>query len=430
VGDRPRSTTLPALDRTRISVVDLKRGTVHAFAPEELLGPTASTGRLRIVTRTGPSRALASGTRGVAAHFACPNLAFADDHDAWGAFGQGPDDDAAAFVAAAEGVERFAAGDTSGRPIRPATARELGDVAWYVEPHTRAQHARSTELEPFRPDERYLWVAAGTWAGELRWVPADFVYLPFRDPARARKLFHATSSGVAAGPDARTAARWALLELVERDAFMWTWLQGVTREAIAPASLPRALRDQIAATGANVRLINLTLETRPVVLCAVFGADGHGLGLAAGDEPATTAARAFAEAMASYTPDGETMAAEAVSRPRDHRRFYASPERREAVRWLWSGPAEASLGEVAFDPRPIEQLVADACFVQLTPPGAGELAVVRALTKSLIPITFGFDAEPLGMSRAAHPVTTYDGRTLGETLTFADSSTRPPHAFA
>ena len=101
---------------------------------------------------------------------------------------------------------------------------------------------------------------------------AEAVFYPFTDPERGDAVCHTSSSGAAAHTDPAEARRRALAELIERDAFMWTWIQRVSREHVEPASLDGTLRDRLAAveaTGLSVALVNLTLDTLPVILCVL-----------------------------------------------------------------------------------------------------------------------------------------------------------------
>ena len=55
--------------------------------------------------------------------------------------------------------------------------------------------------------------------------------------------------------------------------------------------------------------------------------------------------------------------------------------------------------------------------------------VVRALVPGLIPISFGYDREPLGLPRLAAPVRTHDGRTLGNRVDLTLAGPILPHPF-
>jgi thiazole/oxazole-forming peptide maturase SagD family component len=444
-GDLPRTEQMgdlkvaaAALDPELVHTVDLVSGATNTTPPEEILEPQPKEGRLRIVTHVTHSAGPGGLTMAVARH-ACPDLRFAHARSSRAGFGIAPAAAEAVATAAAEAVERFACGNSGPAALNVARGDALAGA---VDPHrlgafSEHQYAR-LPYSAYRDDRDYVWSAASTSSGESRWVPADFVYAPFRGPGDTRPLFDATTSGVAAGVNAATATRRALLEVIERDAFMWTWLQQVQRETIAPTSLPRAARAQLEVLGAEgwrMRLINLTLDTKPVVLAVATTRDGAGLGLAAGDVPAEAVERAVREAVASWQRDrvGPPFDVARVRTPADHRALYRSPAARAAADFLWTAEAEIPLAEIAFDDAPAEQIVADRTeplFVQLAGDDVGGLVVIRALVPDMIPITFGYDREPLGMPRAARALALLDGRTVGRARRFGAPPLPQPHPFA
>ena len=55
--------------------------------------------------------------------------------------------------------------------------------------------------------------------------------------------------------------------------------------------------------------------------------------------------------------------------------------------------------------------------------------VVRAIVPGLVPVSFGWDQEPLGLARLAAPVRTRDGRELGRRLDLREAGPVLPHPF-
>jgi ribosomal protein S12 methylthiotransferase accessory factor len=79
----------------------------------------------------------------------------------------------------------------------------------------------------------------------------------------------ANSSGTAANRGTETAVRHAVFELVERDAFMITWLNRLETPRIIHASLPSWAQRRIGALereGFRVIVKDLTLDLAPVIL--------------------------------------------------------------------------------------------------------------------------------------------------------------------
>ena len=57
------------------------------------------------------------------------------------------------------------------------------------------------------------------------------------------------------------------------------------------------------------------------------------------------------------------------------------------------------------------------------------VGVVRALVPGLVPLSFGWDREPLGMARLGSPLRTADGRVLGRALDLPRLAPVAPHPF-
>jgi len=92
-----------------------------------------------------------------------------------------------------------------------------------------------------------------------------------------------SSSGVAAHHDAAAARAGAFRELVERDHFMWTWVQRVSRERIDPRTLPAEAVELVALAedaGHRVDVVDLSQDLHPVVLAAVHSESVLQLGCA------------------------------------------------------------------------------------------------------------------------------------------------------
>ena len=111
---------------------------------------------------------------------------------------------------------------------------------------------------------------------EPTWIPAALVALTDEHGALA------TSSGLAASPSVVTALLRGLQEVVERDAFMATWLHQLGgREVAAPS-----LTAELAPLGATVQAFDLTpaFSPHPVALVAASiphrGAPRPSIGLA------------------------------------------------------------------------------------------------------------------------------------------------------
>lgn len=342
----------------------------------------------------------------------------------------------ASLVARAETVERYASSDPAGATIVEARHHELTDA---IAPGRL--HSRDPAEDAEAASRSRLWTPAVARDGTQRWVPAETVFLTVRDPAPGGAALPWTSSGTAAHATVEAARERAFGELVERDAFVWTWLQRVSRERIRPegASPVSAERARVLATyGWATTWVNLTLDSYPVVLCALsHGQRGLTIGAACDPEPGSALDRATVEALClalRFSAEQPPPRPEDVRGPSDHVRLHRDPARAADHGFLFAGDDEIDLREIpsghGFD---LEQRLDDLGYppltVDLTTPPCAPFRVVRALAPGLLPMTFGWGTDPTGMLRARTPRTLTDGRRIGNSVIDPPLADRLPHPF-
>ena len=314
-----------------------------------------------------------------------------------------------------------------------------------------AENGRQRERDPvlrrraeFDPATVRPWVRAEplTADAESAWAPAEAVLCPWVDPGGPRRIFVGSSNGLAAGPDLETATESALRELVERDAFVWTWVQRLSRELIDPASLPGDLWEGVealAGLGFETAFVNLTLETHPVILCVVHAPGTMTVGAGCAADPARAARSALDEAAVTrlgIPSRDQPPAREDVLIPADHEALYRAGDAAAEAAFLLAGPETVELAEVAGAGGPLLESVraldgvGEPLRVDLTTPRTAPFSVVRVIAPGLIPISFGYDGEPLGMSRLARPRRTADGRLVGAEIDLDRAGPLVPHPFA
>ena len=175
----------------------------------------------------------------------------------------------AASAAVGEAIERYSATYVPVERLVVASARELGDVA--VAPGRFAlfsarQHARAGfPYRPFTVDTRIAWIEGREIAtGRPALLPAELVYLG-RVPRGEGSIGYATSSGLACGDTVEAALARALLEILERDAFMIVWASRLTLplvESAGPGS-----REVFERTGLRFAAVDLSVIHRlPTIL--------------------------------------------------------------------------------------------------------------------------------------------------------------------
>ncbi len=393
------------------------------------LGPVLSVGRL---TRRGP-RAPRGHLYG--ARYAHPNLLHPGSGHGFATGVHRTDEQNAKLVARAEAVERFAAGDISPSRLVRSRAGDLPNAVLPAELHAynERQLAGPRAAEAYRPDTRYLWIRAETATGEERMVPAASVMLPFTDPD-APPLPRVTSSGMAVHPDRDEARRRALAELVERDAFMWTWLRRESPPLISTGELDGQLAEHVEeldGAGLGVTLLDLTLDTWPVVLCLLDGGPELAVGASCAATGRAAASRALVEASTVLWRDpeqaGDPPQPEQVLTALDHLEFQRSPLAGPDRAFLTASRVRVPVDALGDSDEPLERALArisEPLFVDLTSRETSPFHAVRALVPGLVPMTFGYDREPFGMPRLARPI-----RSPGRDLDLATAGPILPHPF-
>jgi ribosomal protein S12 methylthiotransferase accessory factor len=227
------------------------------------------------------------------------------------------------------------------------------------------------------------------------------------------------SSGCAAHVDEKLALEYALLELVERDAFMRSWLLQKPGLVMPSRSLPADLRRRIKVLeglGCRVSLQQLPSPWAPVCVAYCQHELRHFTVVGAG------ARLDLLEATASAMDEMETLAYMNFNEPRllrmrprdvrlpaDHALLYTSPKYFRRADPMIEATASVSFAKAAraFDASvPVVQRLLGAgrevVVVDIAPPrstidqGRTPVAVLRALVPGLLPMCFGYHREPLG----------------------------------
>jgi ribosomal protein S12 methylthiotransferase accessory factor len=361
-------------------------------------------------------------------------------------FGRSVNPRMACIKASAEAQERWSCtlpiGLQEGRMKDLADAPPPQDIVAY----SPGQYARQDfRYLPFDPTALYLWKAGEDIStGRSTAVLADHVYFSgfLEGP---RPYTSASSSGVAAYTSRQGVIERAVLELVERDAFMTTWLSRATRPTIDPASVSATIAARLralASSGVEIVLKDHSTGIAPVVF--VF-AQSRKAGFTL-----TTAASAFdaEEALENALMEAEWAVAMRlaggvrppidpgqVDGPEDHLDLYAQRRFYRRADFLGGGGPTVALKEVGSGcAQRWDDLTASLTgqglrilWFDLTPPGASlhqgrsALHIGRAIIPGLLPISFGCGLEPLATFDARLPARTRRRR--------ADRSTPAPYSF-
>jgi len=299
----------------------------------------------------------------------------------------------------AEGAERFLAGDVDPGCMRYAAASELSGP--WLDPrriiaYSAAQRHR-LGLSEFDVDKPEWWASGQCHDGPM-WIPAALVFYPFAQAPAWLTAFAVSSNGMAGHITADGALHHAWLELVERDAFQRARLTGSINPPprIRVSQLPAGPREMVAymTRYAEVRVLLLPSPIGiPVVLVRADSDRSMAIGTAAARDLGQAAMKAATEAFIQIIhPFLNEIQPESVASPHDHAALYNTPEWRRKLDWMSKGsitdPVEACNSSCP-------EIGANACWYKFAT-GLSDLHVVRVLDPDLIPLTFGYDADPVG----------------------------------
>jgi ribosomal protein S12 methylthiotransferase accessory factor len=279
-------------------------------------------------------------------------------------------------------------------------------------------------LQRFSPRRKYLWRAGvEVETGRTVHLPAECLHPWAALPAWARRqaCANATTSGVAAWPEAEGALMRATLELLERDAFLRSWLSGSAAPLVCLETLPSAARQRIAdlqqagfrvavaAIGAGwVPVYSVFVQNAVRPLTAIMAAADFSA------EAALAKALDEAEGRASHVLDAREprpRRASELRTPMDIHRYYQSPrffrksdfhaDADPSLRFQdthsgackdWKGLRARLAREghalYAFDLTPAEAAIDQ---------GRTRLHVMRAMVTGLIPIWFQYGSAPTAL---------------------------------
>lgn len=324
----------------------------------------------------------------------------------------------AAAAAIAEAVERLAASHTS-VPMRRASDVPAADATRLTGCSLHSDAQRALPVFPYAdayPADEWLAETFDLTTNRPHWVPAALVSLSDAHGALA------TSSGLAADASVEVALLRALQELIERDAFVVTWLHGLGGREVA-TDLP---------TGFRAFDLTPTYSTHPVAAVVssspAAGVARHSLGLACRARWVDAVDKAFLECCQGNVYVGVQLARGArpvetqdVRSFEDHAVFYAChPERWVDVPLLRraapaSPPTDARDGSLAALVRTLGGHGVGACYRELTTVDANQLGlrVVRVVTPMLTPLHHDHSWPFLG-GRTADVAWRYPGAVPGD----------------
>lgn len=354
--------------------------------------------------------------------------AFAPEEVPHGASGAGLTAEAGLRACLGEAAERYAAGLWQPHGVTYATIAELdGPVAGpdQFALFDSRQHQRGFPFPKFKVTDRLGWAQASCVNDNGRkWVPAVFVYQPYRPASNEPLWCPSLSTGLACGPTLWQAAAGGLCEVIERDAVSLMWLGQLVPARVDltdahPPSELGFLLDALQRAKFRWAIFDLSSDLQvPVYAVLLEGYSPLGLvvsfGSACHPDPWQAITKALVEAAHGRMYVKSLMRENPHWSPgrgfrkvvsfADHARFYSScPQHRHMLERWWKSPARVKMRDMSR--RPLESAASaetqvnqladrlragrfDVLIVDLTTPDLEplNLHVVRVVVPGLQPL--------------------------------------------
>jgi ribosomal protein S12 methylthiotransferase accessory factor len=349
--------------------------------------------------------------------------------------GRGMTDEQAIIGAVGEAIERYCGGIVDYRQLIVSSYAELGDNA--VHPSAFCSFSDKQYSDPtfpfsaFNPATQTSWMAALSLASNQQvLVPASLVYLGWDSNLPGDYILPVTSNGMASGASLEFAAYSGLCELIERDAFIITWLNRLPARRIYFTHRP-GIETEIARNYARfgIELIAFDITTDikvPVVMAMIIDHSGKSPAVATGMgchlDGLTAFRKAIFEVSQSRFGDMERMAGGAganlhtyddIKYLDDHSAFFYTTNRLHELDFLFNHDQCLKVEDLPtytsqVDAEKLQSVITrlslvgvDPYLVEITTPDIAPLGfrVVRTLASELVPIYFGYGQEPLGTRR-------------------------------
>lgn len=346
--------------------------------------------------------------------------------------GKGRTEAEAKLSALGEAIERYASFQWDAQRVRIGMAADNAVTPNDCVLYSDAQYAAGFPFRPWLPDTLTSWITGTELSGGAPVeMPASQVYALGPPPRMEDFYTPSASNGLAAGKDLQSAILGGLHEVIERDAFMVTWLNKLpARKIKLPESGCNAAATirHYAKFGVGVRLFWLHTDQEPFVIMAVAEDPSEGgifrvIGLGCDIDPVVAVDKAVSELcqlragmfIRMQAGDYQTrlQVYEHVQSLNDHPLFHAIPGNAAEFDFLDDGSEPYDLNEL---PKPksgdlqtsIDRIVykavqsgARVAYADITPPDIAALGprVVRVIITGFQPIHFGFGQGRYGGER-------------------------------
>lgn len=332
-----------------------------------------------------------------------------------------------------ESIERFCGRSDKISSIIRCTADELGGKN-YIHPRNLAAYSNLqrkkgwlNHLTEFKRNLVFEWVEMeGLFGKQSKYVPLCFASYYYSQHGKEKKrIFISSSNGMAAHTSKEESIRRGALEIIERDAIMIYWFNKIPPIKIAlNSSMPGYVKrfvDKINSIGLNCTVVDLTLDTVPIVMAIASGVYKNNrtffCGAAASENYQSAIIKSIEElefSVWSRLSDFDDLKAKInqinvldISTPLDHEAVYMRKDMINHLDFLLKGDEVISLADVENDNydvfEAIRKIGSEIYHIDMTHECVKktmlDISVSRVIIPDFIPITFGYGQEPLAMKR-------------------------------
>lgn len=290
------------------------------------------------------------------------------------------------------------------------------EIVKYSSQQYRLKHFPFVEFES---DREYCWTTVqNIITDEFHSLLADCVYFPYQ--ADSYYTF-ANSSGTAASNDFENAIRTAVLELIERDAFMIVWLQRLKMPKFDVKSMPLDIQQRVRILEElryDVHILNFTLDTAPVIFVLAQSSEllHTTCSASSGFDVEDVVDHALKEIESSIYcklefPQSNFIKPKDVRHTSDHGVLYEQERYFREADFLVSDCPCMKFNDVSGAPNKNWESLVDTLHkkhlrilaLELTSTdkaiNSPNLRIAKAFIPGLVPISFGYRQEPGGMRR-------------------------------
>lgn len=322
-----------------------------------------------------------------------------------------------------ESLERFACGQIDESYLIKSSMKQINKNV--IDPtrlikYSKFQHKSFYfPFKKFSPTKIYYWKkVTSLLTNRESYLPIDCIYYPITTRLASTLFTFSNSSGVAAGFNNAGILKRAILEIIERDAFMITWINRLKMPRINKDALDAEIKKRVREMELKrfkIEIINLTLDTIPVILICAISNKPPSLIMGAGADFSIHIAleKALSEVemgvfweLRKEAGIKKKIPPNKVRSVDDHVLFYKSLKNIDAIKFLWSGKNTdlnhfSKFKSMSSLIKYLHQSGHEIFYADLTPQSFKntDVKVYRAIISSFIPISFGYGLEPLDMER-------------------------------